>query len=178
MVFCFIKNFSFRTFLVTSLHVICGLALPQSKILATPLCTLSMFFLNFNYSWLKNNHFQLHLNCACAIALKTAKILAAQAPAQPLKNNCGASAIASKLVAPQKLRRKCLPLRLGLRHFSSMEILFISMWFRLFYIFILKIQKSSGSEMLFLKWQRYLYTFTKVGVEPPLCSISIPKPNQ
>ena len=33
--------------------------------------------------------------------LKIAKILAAQASAQPFKNNCGTSAIASKIVAPQ-----------------------------------------------------------------------------
>ena len=41
------------------------------------------------------------MTCACAIALKIAKILAAQASAQSFKNNCGASAIASEIIAPQ-----------------------------------------------------------------------------
>ena len=42
-----------------------------------------------------------YLNCACAIALKIAQILAAQASAQTFKNSCGASAIASEIVAAQ-----------------------------------------------------------------------------
>ena len=41
------------------------------------------------------------MNYACAIALKIANILAAQALAQSFTNYCGASAIASKIVAPQ-----------------------------------------------------------------------------
>ena len=36
-----------------------------------------------------------------ALALKIAKILAAQGSAQSYKDNCGASAIASKIVGPQ-----------------------------------------------------------------------------
>ena len=41
-------------------------------------------------------------NCIwIAIALKIAKILVAQVSVQPFKNNQGASAIASKILAPQ-----------------------------------------------------------------------------
>ena len=45
---------------------------------------------------IENKHFLSYLNSTCAIALKVAKILTAQASAQPFKNNCGSSAIASK----------------------------------------------------------------------------------
>ena len=83
-----------------SLRVICGLAfLPNQKSWLF-FCTSSMLFLNFNHSLLKNNQSLSHLNCVCAIALKIAKILAAEASAQPFKNNYGASTIASKIVAP------------------------------------------------------------------------------
>ena len=41
------------------------------------------------------------MTCACAIALKIAKILAAQVSAQPFEYNCGASTIATEIVAAQ-----------------------------------------------------------------------------
>ena len=62
---------------------------------------VNVFFANFNHIRLKNNHSYSYLTCACAIALKVAKILAAQASAQPFKNHCGASPIAREIVAPQ-----------------------------------------------------------------------------
>ena len=54
---------------------------------------------------IKNNHSKSYLNWACAVALKIAKILAAQASAQPFKNNIisakALSQLASKIIAAQ-----------------------------------------------------------------------------
>ena len=47
--------------------------------------------------------FLIVLELRFAFVRKIAKILAAQSSAQPLKNSCGASAMASEIVAPQVL---------------------------------------------------------------------------
>ena len=63
----------------------------RSKILATPMYLVNVFVLTLIA-------FLIYLNCACAIALKIAEILAAQASAQPFKNNYGTSAIARNIL--------------------------------------------------------------------------------
>ena len=107
---CLTKSPSFRKILITLLRVICCLVL-SSKILSKikkpsqkscPMYLVNVFFLTlitFDQKTIIPN--LQYLNCACAVALKIAKILTAQASAQPFKNNRGASAIASKIVAPQ-----------------------------------------------------------------------------
>ena len=69
---------------------------PQSKILATLMHLVNVFLLTsitFDWKTIIHNHIWL------ALALKIAKLIVAQASAQSFKNNCGASAIASEMVA-------------------------------------------------------------------------------
>ena len=74
---------------------------------------------------MKSNHLS-YLNCARAIALKIAKILANQASAQPFKNNYGASAIASKIVAPQVPTSGCPTEKT--RKLSSIATFYTQVW--------------------------------------------------
>ena len=116
------KKFLFSTNFDKVLPVICVLAFPPIKNPGFAYVPRLCFFLTLIQFVSKGNHSKSYLNCACEIALKIAKILAAQASAQPFKNNCSASAIASSIVAPQLVLRKCPPLAICKRNGREISV--------------------------------------------------------